>query len=342
MESPTVMAREIAEIPTATQRFLDGSGHTIAAAAIALDEVNPHLLTTVARGSSDHAAAYLKYAFELGAGMPVASVGPSVSSIYDVQLALQKTVNLSISQSGQSPDIVQMARSAKSGGALTLALCNAEHSPLSDASDYRIDIMAGPEKSVAATKSFVNSVVAGLALLARWQNDVALDQAIRRLPDQFAAALACDWSPLIEHLHNHRSIFILGRGPAMAIAREAALKFKETCQIHAEAYSSAEFMHGPVSIIETGFPVLALASRDAAEPSVIEVSRLLMEHGGEVFITSEGPPQATRMPFVAAGHGLTDPLVLIVTFYAFIEKLARARGFDPDHPPHLRKVTETR
>jgi glucosamine--fructose-6-phosphate aminotransferase (isomerizing) len=134
---------------------------------------------------------------------------------------------------------------------------------------------------------------------------------------------------------------VLGRGPALAIAQEAALKFKETCGIHAEAYSAAEVLHGPARIVEAGFPVLALAARDASEAGVAEIADRLANQGATAFATTNRVSLAQRMPFVETGHGITDALTLIASFYGFVEMLSRHRGFDPDHPPHLKKVTET-
>ena len=169
-----------------------------------------------------------------------------------------------------------------------------------------------------------------------------LRSALAALPGQLEAARNCDWSALCEATDGHESLFILGRGPSLAIAGEAALKFKETSSVHAEAYSSAEVMHGPVSIVGGGFPVLALAARDAAEHSIVGAADELTAKGASVFVTSDAAATARQLPFTATGHTLTDPLALIVSFYAFIEAFARRRGLDPDHPTHLRKVTETR
>ena len=337
----TRMQAEICEIPEAVQRLLDDAEEAIVAAARDLKDADPGVITTVARGSSDHAAAYLKYAIELSAGIPVASIGPSIASVYGAELRLQRSASLSISQSGRSPDIVRMAEAAGRGGALTIALTNLPDSPLATVSGHTIDIKAGPEKSVAATKTFVASVVAGLMLLGHWRQDRELLDAIGRLPGLCGSAIECDWTPIADRLHAEDALFILGRGPSMAIANEVALKFKETCQIQAESYSSAEVMHGPVSIVGSGFPVLALAARDAAENSVVEIADRLCEQGADVFVTSARASRARALPFVATGHPLTDPLLLVVSFYAFIEQLARRRGLDPDAPPNLRKVTQT-
>ena len=171
MQTETHMRREIAEIPEAVARLLDQSGTALAEAGANLRRSQPRFLTTVARGSSDHAAAFIKYAVELTAGVPVASVGPSIASIYGAKLKLAESACLAISQSGKSPDIVSMAEGAREGGALTIAITNTAESPLAAASDHCIDIAAGIEKSVAATKTFVNSAVAGLALIGHWTED---------------------------------------------------------------------------------------------------------------------------------------------------------------------------
>jgi glucosamine--fructose-6-phosphate aminotransferase (isomerizing) len=335
------MQREIAAIPQAVASLLDRSAPALAAAGARLRAKDPALVATIARGSSDHAASYLKYAIELTAGIPVASLGPSVASIFHARLKLGSAACLAISQSGKSPDIVRTAEMAGQGGALGFAITNTAGSPLARACDETIDIAAGTEHSVAATKTFVNSVVAGLALLSEWTGDAGLRAALGALPEHLEKARTCDWTALCESLDDRQSLFILGRGPSLAIAGEAALKFKEASSVHAEAYSSAEVMHGAVSSVGGGFPVLALAARDAAEPSVVEIADARAAKGAAAFATSARVAKARRLPFAPTGHMLTDPLSLIVSFYAFIENFARRRGLDPDRPPHLRKVTET-
>lgn len=335
------MAREVAEIPEVAARFLDQSAPSLAKAAAAMRAADPGLIVTVARGSSDHAATYLKYAVELLAGVPVASVGPSVASVYGRQLRLTGAACIGISQSGRSPDIVEMMRSAGAGGALSVAITNFADSPMAEASAHCLPLLAGVEQSVAATKTFVTSVLAELALVAHWQEDAALKRAVEGLPDAFAQALAQDWSPLAARLSRAQSGFVLGRGPAFAIASEAALKFKETCGLHAEAYSAAEVLHGPAAIVQANFPVLALAAEDAAQAGVAQTCERLAAQGADVFITGTAAEGAVTLPAVRGLHPLVAPLVLAVSFYSFVEALARRRGFDPDTPPHLRKVTET-
>ena len=339
--TPSHMAREVAEIPEAARRFLSLSAEATARAAQAMRATDPDLVVTIARGSSDHAATYLKYAIELQAGVPVASVGPSVASIYRRPLRMGRAACIGISQSGQSPDTVEMMQAAAEGGALTLAITNHADSPLAQASAHCLALRSGVEQSVAATKTFVASVLAGLALLAEWQEDDALRAAVAGLPDAFAQALTLDWSPLAARLARAQSLYVLGRGPAFAIANEAALKFKETCGLHAESFSAAEVLHGPSAIVQAQFPVLALGVQDAALPRLAETAARLVAQGADVFLTGAEVEGAVTLPSVSDLHPLCAPLVLTVSFYAFIEALARRRGFDPDLPPHLRKVTQT-
>lgn len=335
------MEQEVAEIPQAAARFLDLSAPQVAEAAAALRRADPALFVTVARGSSDHAATYFKYAAELLAGVPVASVGPSIASIYGRPLRLGRAACIGISQSGRSPDIVEMMRAAGAGGALTIAITNFADAPMAEASAHCLPLRAGTEQSVAATKTFVTSVLAALALLAEWQQDAALRAAVADLPRAFEAALAQNWSALAGRLARAQSLYVLGRGPGFAIASEAALKFKETCGLHAEAYSAAEVLHGPSAIVQARFPVLALGVEDAALPHVIGTAERLAAQGADVFLTGAEAKGVVTLPALQGLHPLVAPLVLAVTFYGFIEALARRRGFDPDTPPHLRKVTET-
>jgi glucosamine--fructose-6-phosphate aminotransferase (isomerizing) len=338
----THMRREIDEIPDACARLLDAGAASLKEAGAAMAEKDPAFLCTIARGSSDHASLFIKYAIELTTGRAVASLGPSLASIYGVKLSLGQAAVLSVSQSGQSPDIIALVESAGQAGALTVALTNTPASPLWEKSHVRIDIAAGPELAVAATKSYVNSAVAGLAILAEWTGNAELRRAVHDLPEHFRKALALDWSPLFAALEKSESLYVLGRGPALAIASEAALKFKETADFHAEAYSSAEVLHGPVALVDRSFPVLALAARDAAEESVAGIAENIAGRGAPTFLTSDRADKSSRLPFVATGHPITDALCLIVPFYGFVEALSRRRGYDPDKPAALSKVTKTK
>lgn len=339
---PTHMRREINEIPEAAERLLTQSHDALQATGKALRERDPAFLITIARGSSDHAAHFLKYAIEQQAGRAVASVGPSLASIYGKSLRLDQAAAISISQSGKSPDIVALAQSAAKSGALTISLTNTKPSPLSDACAYPVDIKAGPELAVAATKSFFNSVLTGLSILAEWTLDQELQRSIRQFPEKLAEATKLDWHELADELGEAESLYMLGRGPCLAIASEAALKFKETSEMHAEAYSSAEVLHGPIALVDRRFPVVTFAARDAALASVLATADGLSEKGALAFISADGASHARRLPFIETGHPFTDSLALVVPFYGFVEAWSRSRGFNPDAPAALKKVTETR
>jgi glutamine---fructose-6-phosphate transaminase (isomerizing) len=335
------MRTEIDEIPAAAQRLLVHCMPAIAGIADHLRDINPAFIATIARGSSDHAAGFLKYAIELETGLPVATLGPSIASVYGRQMRLGNSATIAISQSGKSPDIVSMVANAGRGGSLTIALTNVLSSPLVAQSALALDILAGPELSVAATKSFVNSVVAGLLILAEWTGNAQLKLALDALPQCLDKALTCDWTALRNALEGHQSLYILGRGPTFPIACEAALKFKETSGLHGEAYSAAEVMHGPVSIVSGGFPILVLAARDKAEQKIITACDQLVAQGANVLVTSNLATNAISLPFASTNHCITDALVQIVSFYSFVEMLSRHRGLNPDKPNFLRKVTET-
>lgn len=341
LDIETNMRLEIDDIPETLRRLTLSAAEQIEPVASSLRDISPNVVCTVARGSSDHAATYLKYAIELTTGVPVASIGPSISSIYNRPLKIDKGVCIAISQSGASPDIVSLTKSAGSSGALSIALVNNTGSQLASASRFVVDISAGKEQSVAATKSFVASVAAGLMLLAYWTEDTELQNALTRLPEQAASAVGMNWQPLMENLINADRLFVLGRGPAIAIANEVALKFKETCQIQGEAFSSAEVLHGPVSVLSSESSVVAIVARDEAEEAVSAVADDLVKKGAAVFATTDKVSRATSLPFVPSGHPLTDPLLQVVSFYAFVEHLSRMRGLNPDAPRALSKVTET-
>lgn len=332
----TLMRTEIDEIPEAIDRLLSDSGDSIREAGAMLRRLDPAFLVTLARGSSDHAASFFKTVCEIRAGIPVASLGPSLASVYAAPLKLRGGAALAISQSGRSPDLVTALGAARKAGAEAIAIINMPDSPLAAAASHAIDLRAGLERSVAATKSFVSSAVASLALLATWQEDAALWDALRALPPLLRDSARADWSAALPALVTAPSLFLLGRGPGFPMAMEAALKLKETCGLHAEAFSSAEVQHGPMALVQAGFPVLAFAQHDASVPGMAETVSRLAAQGGTVFVT--GTP---TLPLPSAAEPMLQPLLAITAFYGLAEQLARARGLDPDHPPHLHKVTRT-
>jgi glutamine---fructose-6-phosphate transaminase (isomerizing) len=334
------MFEEAADASNAVRAQLQQDGARIAAVGAALRKLQPRAVITCARGSSDHAATYAKYLIETHARVLTASAAPSVSSVYGVPQDVRGCLFLAISQSGRSPDLLASVAAAKSSGATILALCNSADSPLTAAADLAIDLRAGPEKSVAATKSYLASLAAIARLVAFWTQDAALQSALERLPDLMDSSWALDWSAALPELESAANLYVVGRGLGLAAAQEVALKFKETCGMHAEAFSSAELQHGPYTLLGKGFPALLFAQRDATLSGLETLARELGRRGVPVLLAGGNVPGATLLPTMDAAPEIA-PILLVQSAYRMIASLAVRRGLDPDHPPHLRKITET-
>jgi glucosamine--fructose-6-phosphate aminotransferase (isomerizing) len=340
--SETFMAAEIATAGSAIRRQLDANAEAVGRLARELRDGRPSFVATIARGSSDHAALFLKHAVEIKVGLACASLGPSIASLYHAPLHLERAVAITISQSGRSPDIIAMQQAAKRAGATTIALVNDPDSPAAGDADALLPLHAGEERSVAATKSMIASLVAGLSLTAEWSEDAELASALQRLPTVLEASRTPMSDDAIQTLAKASSLFVIGRGATFAVAAEAALKLKETAAIHAEAFSSAEVLHGPAGVISPGFPVLCFAPADAARPGFFETVDRLASFGAAPFVIDlAAHPRWPTLVAPDAGHSLTTPVVALQVFYRLAEATARSRGRDPDRPPHLMKVTRT-
>lgn len=338
----THMLQEIGEAGDAAARQLGQNAERLVELGARLRALDPPLIATIGRGSSDCCALYLKYLVEIVSGVPCASMGPSIATLYRTPMRLQGSVSVAISQSGRSPDIVEMQRAARSGGALALALVNDVASPLAQEAEILLPLCAGPEHSIAATKSMVAGLVAGASLVAAWREDRQLADALAGLPDVLRAQATPPPSPILERLANARSAFVLGRGATLAIAVEAALKLKETCAIHAEAYSAAEVLHGPAELVSSGFPVIAFVPSDPAREGMLPTLAALADAGASVIaIETGGAEESDRLATATVGAPLLEPIVMIHRFYRLAEALALRLGRDPDRPRNLRKVTET-
>jgi glutamine---fructose-6-phosphate transaminase (isomerizing) len=337
------MASEIAESGAAARRQLTANAAPTARLAEDLRARKPSFAVTIARGSSDHAALYLKHLIELKAAIACASLGPSLASLYHAPLRLAGAVAIAISQSGRSPDIVAMQRAARDQGAVTIAMVNDEDSPLARDAHALLPLHAGAERSVAATKSMIASLIAGVSLVAHWSEDSELLAALAKLPSILdLSSAAPDSAGAVETLAKAASLFVVGRGATHAVAAEAALKLKETSAIHAEAFSSAEVLHGPAGIIEPGFPVLAFAPADAAREGFFDALDRLASFGAAPLVVDyEAHQRWQTVVALDGGHPLLTPIVALHAFYRVAEATARRRGRDPDQPPHLMKVTET-
>lgn len=337
------MVREAAEAPEVVRRLIGANADASRALGARLRATPPRFVVTCARGSSDSAATYAKYLIELRLGVVVASVGPSVSSIYRAKVGMRDALFLAISQSGRSPDLLALAEMARADGALTVAIVNDATSPLAEMCEVVLPLHAGPERSVAATKSYLGSLAAVLQMVAEWSTDTALVEAARLLPDALVAALACNWRKAVVPLSAARDLYVVGRGVGYAAAQEVALKFKETCGLHAEAISAAELMHGPLALAGPDFPVLMIAQGDEALGSLKEMAAGLAARSVPVIAAAPASNWAgTTLPIVDGLHPFVQPIATVQSFYPLADAVARARGRDPDNPPHLRKITETR
>jgi glucosamine--fructose-6-phosphate aminotransferase (isomerizing) len=335
------MHAEAGEAAAAVARQLAANRPVIDALVAQLRAAPPPFVVTCARGSSDHAATYGKYLFETTLGLVTASASPSVGSVYAVRPRLDGALFVVVSQSGKSPDLLRNAEIARDAGATVIALVNVEDSPLARLADTVIPLHAGPETSVAATKSYLCALSALLQLAARWSGDAALDDAVAALPQALEAAWRQDWSPLVDGLREATNLFVLGRGLGLGAAQEAALKFKETCGLHAEAFSSAEVRHGPMALVGPGFPVLCFAQDDGTGDGTVAVAQEFRARGAPVWLAAPRAHGPGTLPVVASPHAACTPLLTIASFYRAVNALAVARGHDPDVPPHLAKVTET-
>jgi glucosamine--fructose-6-phosphate aminotransferase (isomerizing) len=334
------MLLEAAEAANVVRLQLERNEPVLAELGERLRLTPPRAVVTCARGSSDHAATYAKYLIEARTRVVTSSAAPSVSSIYESHSDMRGVLFLAISQSGRSPDLLTATEAARAGGAMTLGLCNSSDSPLMQLVDVAVPLHAGAETSVAATKSYIASLSAIAQLVAHWSGDEELLRVLPDTPGLLARAWHCDWSPLVDALREAVNLFVVGRGFGLGVAQEAALKLKETCALHAEAFSAAEVKHGPMALVRDGFPVLMFAQHDDTLAGIGELAAEFASRGARVLIAGTSAAGAVTLPTVPA-NPVIEPLLRIQSFYRAAEQLARARRLDPDHPPHLRKVTET-
>jgi glucosamine--fructose-6-phosphate aminotransferase (isomerizing) len=342
----SLMRAEALQAPQAVARQLAADEDIYRALAADLQADEPQALVTVARGSSDHAAHYMGYLVMSRLGRLVTSLPMSLVTLYPARLRCAGVVSLAFSQSGQSPDLVAPSRFFGDGGARTVAFVNDAASPLALACQWVLPLHAGTEASVAATKSFIAQLVAGARLVANWEAqadgaDAALLAALAALPAALDAAARCDWHAALPVLSGADRLFVIGRGPGLAVAMEAALKLKETCGMQAEAFSGAELRHGPMALVEEGYPLLIFAPRGPAQAGLLELARDMRQRGARVLLAAPAGTAGAELPLVLTGHEDLDPIAIVQAFYPMVEQLARQRGYDPDAPRHLAKITRT-
>ena len=341
------MRLEAAEAPEVVERLLAHDAERLAALGAALRETPPRSILTLARGSSDHAAHYAGYLVMARLGRLVTSLPMSLVTLHGARLDCDGLLSIAFSQSGQSPDLVLPTREFAARGATTLAFVNDTASPLAQAATWSFGLHAGPEHSIAATKSFIAQMVAGARWVAAWQRDASLDAALRGLPAALRQAVRAgdDWCDAVPTLLGAERLYVIGRGTGLAVAMEAALKLKEVCGIQAEGLSGAELRHGPMALVDAGYPVLVFAPRGPARAGLLTLADELRSRGACVVLAAgEGAAgsRAAECRLVETGDMDLDPITAVQSFYVLAEALARARGRNPDAPPHLSKVTRTR
>ncbi|WP_158968685.1 glucosamine-6-phosphate deaminase NagB-II [Paraglaciecola sp. L3A3] len=320
-QTPIVIAQQLISNRTICQRLVEK-----------INAFNPYFVYIIGRGSSDHAGVFAKYLIEVEMGIAVSSSAPSVFSIYNQSVKLDKALVIVISQSGSSPDIIAQTKAAKASGALTIALVNTPNSPLSTVVDAELPLRAGQELAIAATKSYLATLSALLQLIAYWKQDTVLLESLNHLPQQLTAAIEADAKLSHDFVAKLSHLVVLGRGFGYAVSREIALKLKEVCGIHAEAFSSAEFLHGPVTLVEKSLSIIDVAVDDESQQAHQEIM---------ADVNSRGSCTLNIRLTVDNTHPRCMPLIILQRFYLDIEFIARQMRLDPDSPAGLKKVTKT-
>jgi len=331
--SPTHMEAETREAPDVAARLVERATGPLVELGARLRANPPRFAITAGRGSSGAASLFAKYLFEQHLGVVTASATPSLSSIYGGKLDLRESLVLAISQSGQSPDLVEYCRAAGGQGALRVGMINVAGSSLEGSVDLALPLEAGLEKSVAATKSCLAAMLLCFGLAAHWRNDSEMIRAFEDSPDLLARALTAEWPGADAFMAGDQPLYTIGRGAGLAIAKEAALKLKETAGLFAQAYSSAEVLHGPFALAGPNLRAVIFAQRDQAWDGLDKIEDAFRQAGSRAMLVS-WPPGET--------HPALELVALLTRFYLLANATTLQRGRSPDHPPMLKKITETR
>ncbi|MCL4458886.1 MAG: SIS domain-containing protein [Chloroflexi bacterium] len=342
-----VLREEIFEQPRAIAATIAAEATKVKETAEELRRRDVHMVIIAGRGSSDNAAIFAKYLFESYNRWPVALAAPSLYTLYKSPPRLQGTLVIAVSQSGESVDILEVTREARRQGACTLAITNEPHSPLAGEAAHVLLSHAGRERSIAATKTYTTQLTLFSMLSAELCQDEEMWAAIRTLPTEIEKALSLE-ERLRRYAGDYRHLkrcLVISRGYNYATAFEIALKIKETSYILAQPYSAADFLHGPIAIVEPGLAVIMVAPRGRSFANLMEVAKRLRERGVDLIVLSDSEEMlsvATTPVHIALQlpEALT-PLPFAVLGQLFAFHLAVAKGFDPDHPRELRKITIT-
>lgn len=341
------LEQEINEQPAVVERLLAEESGRVREVAALIRRREPQLVYVAARGTSDHAGTYGKYLLAANCGLPVALATPSLFTMYRRPPRLREALVVGISQSGHSPDIVEVVAEGRRQGAMTLAITNDVKSPLTSAAEFHLLCRAGEERSVAATKTYTAQLSALALLAVGLSSNSAMWSELERLPGYIEQALrlAPEVEQRVQRYRYMQQCVLIGRGYNYATALEVALKLKELTYVVAEPYSSADFVHGPIAIIEQGFPVLVIAPQGAVYGDLVMLTRTLRERKAELVVFSDQKEllEMAQTPFMLpeAVPEWLSPVVAAVPGQLFAAALTRAMGYDLDRPRGLRKVTET-
>ena len=338
--SNSLVLQEALSIPLVIDKFAQNDNNKYQEIANLINQKKIKYIVTVARGTSDCAALYSSYIFAKYLGLPSYSMPPSIITLEKSNFNFSEALVIVISQSGKSTDLIECEKKSQKMGAVTILISNNENSPIVNSANYFFSMFAGEEKSVAATKSFVQTLLILKKLVFNCEGRKKINDSIKILSDTLLKDANNQWSVnLVDNRIN--SGFILGRGVGFALSNEISLKFKELCQEMIEPFSSAEVMHGPKSLIQDTFKLFTLSMNDSSGLTVQKDSNGISQYTKLVYNISSTNKGSRNFFFPSNQITEFDSIVIMTKFYPWIIKYAQKKGLDPDKPRYLTKVTET-
>jgi len=349
----TIMWKEILEQPEALNRCREVNREPVQRIAKEIKAKGIHNILLAARGTSDHAALYATYLFELLLGIPVSLAAPSVFTLYNKTMKLENTLVIGLSQSGQAADVLAVLEAANTSGAITVSITNDSNSPMSLCAKHSLLCSAGLEKSLAATKTFTTQLMLLAMLAAELADDTELDSLLMGVPKQIGNMLekSEDIAAITQRYRFMNECFVLARGMNYAIAKEAALKVQETCYVRAMGYATSDFYHGPMAMTEPTVPILLFAPDGPSRENTEQMIDILKERENDILVVSDIPELCLKgsvsiqIPKVETHSGILkdaiSPFFTALAAQTFACNLSVGKGLNPDVSRHLKKVTIT-